>query len=131
MYNRLPDECDEYCKSQLQNVENRQVENVGIYGKKYCHNSPTIYEDALKTSVMRAIKGASANIFELKDNLKEHIKTGLEDAERSKKIKTLQDKLDSITHHFDLKLNSISVDTSFDEEGFANLSGRNMSWKKS
>ena len=92
------------------------------YGKKYCHNSPTIYEDALKTSVMRAIKGASANIFELKDNLKEHIKTGLEDAERSKKIKTLQDKLDSITHHFDLMLNSISVDTSFDEEEFANLS---------
>lgn len=68
---------------------------------------------------MKAIKNGSDGDIDLKERLKAQIRTGFEDAERPKKIKELQDRLASITHHFDLMLNSISIDSSFDEEEFA------------
>jgi len=92
------------------------------YGKKYCHHSPTLYEESLKLAVMKAIKNGSDGDIDLKERLKAQIRTGFEDAERPKKIKELQDRLASITHHFDLMLNSISIDSSFDEEEFSKLS---------
>ena len=92
------------------------------HGRKYCHNSPTIYEDALKNAVMQSIKTCSDGDVDLKERLKTQIKTGFEDADRPRKIKALQDRLDSLTHHFDMMLNSITVDTMFDEDEFAKLS---------
>lgn len=90
------------------------------YGRKFCHNSPSIYEDALKSSVMKAISEKASEDIELPERLKEQIKNGFEDSDRPAKIKALQDKLNNLTHHFDIMLNSVSFDD-FDEDEFAKL----------
>ena len=55
------------------------------HGRKYCHNSPTIYEDALKTTVMKAIKNCSENDSDLKERIKTQIKNGFVDADKPRK----------------------------------------------
>lgn len=91
------------------------------HGKKYCHNSPTVYEDSLKSAVMKAISSVAEKDSDLHERLKAQITNGLEDTDRAAKIKDLQDRLNNLTHHFDIMLNNISCDN-FDEEEFAKLS---------
>ena len=91
------------------------------YGKKYCHNSPTIYEEALKLAVMRAISEEGSHDSDVKKTLKESIKIGLEDADLAATIRNLQFQLEGLTQQFDIMLDSLG-DTSFDENAFQSIS---------
>lgn len=47
------------------------------YGKKYCKNSPSIEENALQSTIMRAISESATENIEVLDVLKQHIAMGL------------------------------------------------------
>ena len=90
------------------------------YGKKYCHNSPTIYENSLKSSVMNAITYGAGSL-DIQSRIREHIKAGIINADRSTELKELQDRLASLTQQFDIMIDSISADSDFDEEEFQRI----------
>lgn len=81
------------------------------YGKKYCHNSPTIDENVLQTAIMLAIQKLALQNVDILKSLKNNILIGLENGAEDNKSIEIQIKLAEI----DLKVkdifNSITVDT--------------------
>ena len=87
------------------------------YGKKYCHESPTIEETTLHEAIMRAIqKTAQMNIDVLK-TLKLHIGMALSGEESVDKTFEIQVRIAEIDAEFSAMLKTISSDTvgEFDE----------------
>ena len=91
------------------------------YGKKYCHHSPTIYEDVLQSAVMRSIVVGSDDDAGLFDRIKDQIQNGSEECGNPVELQKLQNRLDRLTRQFDVMLNSVSNDD-FDEVEFEKLS---------
>lgn len=91
------------------------------YGRKYCHNSPTVYEEALKLAVMKAICEEGSMDPEVRSNLKESIKTGFENLDCANRIKELQNQLEGISQQFSIMLDSLG-DDDFNEEAFQTIS---------
>lgn len=88
------------------------------YGKKYCHESPTIEESVLQEAIMGAIiKTAKQNADVLKA-LKLHIGMGLQAADTEDSGLDLQIRIAEIDAEFKAMLQSVASDTldSFDED---------------
>ena len=88
------------------------------FGKKYCHNSPTIEESVLQRAVMTAImKTAQQNIGVLQ-TLKTHIGMGLETEKTEDNSMEIQIRIAEIDAEFKAMLSKISTETvdAFDEE---------------
>lgn len=88
------------------------------YGKKYCHNSPTLEENSLQTAIVNAIQKFAQQDPQLLKNLKTHIENGIsytkhegEDVEIKLRLATIEKEINEL-------FNTISVDTieSFDEK---------------
>ena len=80
------------------------------FGKKYCHESPTIEEGVLQRAIMDAIKTVAMQNSELLPTLKTHIAMNMEcdnGEDRSLEIKV---RLAEIDREFQKLLNSLSVD---------------------
>ena len=88
------------------------------FGKKYCHNSPTIEESVLHAAIMEAIANVAKQNHGYMEILKEHIALGLDrdsDGEENLKLKLRITEIDS---EIDSMINSVSAETveSFDEK---------------
>ena len=92
------------------------------YGKRYCPNSPAIYEDILESALMRGISQTNISGNDLKERTKELLKCGIESSSEANKLKDLQDKLARLSQQFEVMLSKISIDEEFDEEAFRRVS---------
>ena len=81
------------------------------FGKKYCHNSPTIEESVLQEAIMEAIKNTAQRNTELLTTLKLHIGMGLESMETEDRSLAIQVRIAEINAEFKELLGTISADT--------------------
>lgn len=88
------------------------------YGKKYCHNSPTLEENRIQTAMVNAIQKFAQQDPKLLKNLKTQIENGInytkcecEDVKIKLRLATIEKEINEL-------FNTISVDTieSFDEK---------------
>ena len=88
------------------------------YGKKYCHNSPTIEESILQKAVMTAIMETANQNTEALRTLKLHIGMGLEGERSEDNSIDLQVRIAEIDAEFRKMLDRVSTETveAFDEE---------------
>ena len=88
------------------------------YGKKYCHESPTVEESVLQEAIMNAIMRTANENAELLKTLKLHIGMGLDMGESEDESLDLQIKIAEIDAEFKAMLNAVSSDTvdTFDEQ---------------
>lgn len=88
------------------------------YGKKYCHNSPTLDETRIQAAIVNAIQKFAQQDTQLFKNLKSHIERGINDAVREDDILDIQLRLAAVEKEINELFNTISVDTieSFDEK---------------
>ena len=88
------------------------------YGKKYCHESPTVEESVLQEAIMNAIMRTANENAELLKTLKLHIGMGLDMGESEDETLDIQIKIAEIDAEFKEMLNGISSDTvdTFDEQ---------------
>lgn len=88
------------------------------YGKKYCHNSPTLEESRIQAAIVNAIQKFAQQDPQLLKNLKSHIKRGINDAVREDDSLNIQLRLAAVEKEINELFNTISVDTieSFDEK---------------
>lgn len=97
-------------------------EGMGInrldFGKKYCHNSPTVEESILQRAVMRAIMETAQQNLGVLQTLKVHIGMGLQSEQTEDNSMELQIRIAEIDAEFKAMLAKISTDTvdAFDEE---------------
>lgn len=87
------------------------------YGKKYCHNSPTLEESRIQAAIVNAIQKFAQQDTQLFKNLKSHIERGINDAVREGDCLDIQLRLAAVEKEINELFNTISVDTieSFDE----------------
>ena len=88
------------------------------YGKKYCHNSPTIEESILQKAVMTAIMETANQNTEVLRTLKLHIGMGLEGEKSNDNSLDLQVRIAEIDAEFRKMIDRVSTETveAFDEE---------------
>lgn len=88
------------------------------YGKKYCHNSPTLEESRIQAAIVNAIQKFAQQDLQLLKNLKSHIERGINDAVRENDSLDIQLRLAAVEKEINELFNTISVDTieSFDEK---------------
>lgn len=88
------------------------------YGKKYCHNSPTIEESILQKAVITAIMETANQNTEVLRTLKLHIGMGLEGEKSNDNSLDLQVRIAEIDAEFRKMLDRVSTETveAFDEE---------------
>ena len=87
------------------------------YGKKYCHNSPTVEESVLHEAIMEAVlKTAKQNADVLK-TLKMHIGMGIAGEETEDRSLDIQIRISEIDAEFKAMMSAISADNAeqFDE----------------
>ena len=87
------------------------------FGKKYCHESPTVEETMLHEAIMRAIQKTAQMDLDVLKTLKLHIGMALNGEESEDKTFELQVRIAEIDAEFSAMLKSISSDTvgDFDE----------------
>ena len=88
------------------------------FGKKYCHNSPTVEESILQRAVMRAIMETAQQNLGVLQTLKVHIGMGLQSEQTEDNSMELQIRIAEIDAEFKAMLAKISTDTvdAFEEE---------------
>lgn len=88
------------------------------YGKKYCHNSPTLDETRIQAAIVNAIQKFAQQDPQLLKTLKSHIERGINDAVREDDSLDIQLRLAAVEKEINELFNTISVDTieSFDEK---------------
>ena len=88
------------------------------YGKKYCHNSPTLEENRIQTAIVNAIQKFAQQDTQLFKNLKSHIERGINDVLHEDDSLDIQLRLAAVEKEINELFNTISVDTieSFDEK---------------
>lgn len=88
------------------------------YGKKYCHNSPTLDETRIQAAIVNAIQKFAQQDTQLFKNLKSHIERGINDVLREDDSLDIQLRLAAVEKEINELFNTISVDTieSFDEK---------------
>lgn len=88
------------------------------FGRKYCHNSPTIEESILQRAVMRAIMETAQQNLGVLQTLKVHIGMALETEPTEDRSMELQIRIAEIDAEFKTMLAKISTETvdAFDEE---------------
>lgn len=87
------------------------------YGKKYCHNSPTLEENRIQAAIVNAKQKFAQQDPQLLKTLKSHIERGINDAVREDDSLDIQLRLAAVEKEINELFNTISVDTieSFDE----------------
>lgn len=88
------------------------------YGKKYCHNSPTLEENSLQTAIVNAIQKFAQQDPQLLKNLKTHIENGISCTKCEGEEIEIKLRLATIEKEINELFNTISADTieSFDEK---------------
>lgn len=88
------------------------------FGKKYCHNSPTIEESVLQAAIMEAIANVAKQNYGFMETLKEHIALGLDGGSDGEEKLDLELRITEIDAEIDSMINSVSAETieSFDED---------------
>lgn len=88
------------------------------YGKKYCHNSPTLDESRIQKAIVNVIQKFTQQDPQLLKTLKSHIERGINDAVREDDSLDIQLRLAAVEKEINELFNTISVDTieSFDEK---------------
>ena len=88
------------------------------YGKKYCHNSPTLEESRIQAAIVNAIQKFAQQDPQLLKTLKSHIEKSINDAVREDGNLDIQLRLAAVEKEINELFNTISVDTieSFDEK---------------
>lgn len=87
------------------------------YGKKYCHNSPSVEEGVLQEAIMDAIRQTANQNFDVQGTLIEHIRTGLDLETDEFNISQLELRIREIDAEFKLMVESASAENieNFDE----------------
>ena len=93
------------------------------FGKKYCHESPTVEESILHEAIMRAIMETAQQNIDVLKTLKMHIGMGLRGEETEDISLSLQIRMAEIDAEFNAMLNAISSDEidKFDEQRASEL----------
>lgn len=93
------------------------------YGKRYCHNSPSVEESLLQDAIMRAIMQTAKQNAELLKTLKVHIGMGLTGEVAEDKTLDIQIRMAEIDSEFQKMLRKVSADNAddIDEEHMAEL----------
>ena len=93
------------------------------YGKKYCHNSPTIEEGVLQEAIMEAIQRAAQQNMDTLQTLKAHIGIGLGTAEKEDNTMEIEFRIAQIDAEFKSIIDTASADTvdGLDENGIQQL----------
>ena len=93
------------------------------YGKKYCHDSPSIEESLLQDAIMRAIMQTAKQNTEVLKTLKLHIGMGLTDETTEDKTLDIQIRIAELDAEFQKMLKAVSADNAdaIDEERIAEL----------
>ena len=88
------------------------------YGKKYCHNSPSIEESVLQEAIMKAVMQTAKQNAEVLKTLKLHIGMGLSAETTEDNSLDLQIRIAEIEAEFQKMLKAIAADNveAFDEE---------------
>ena len=88
------------------------------YGKKYCHNSPSVEESVLQEAIMKAVLQTAKQNAEVLKTLKLHIGMGLSADATEDNSLDLQIKIAEIEAEFQKMLKAIAADNveAFDEE---------------
>lgn len=88
------------------------------YGKKYCHESPSIEESILQEAIMNAIMITAKQNVDVLKTLKLHVGIGLQSTDTEDNSLDLQIRIAEIDAEFKAMLQSVASDTldSFDEE---------------
>ena len=88
------------------------------FGKKYCHNSPTIEESVLQAAIMEAIANVAKQNYGYMDTLKEHIALGLDGGSDGEEKFKIELRITEIDSEIDSMINSVSAETVelFDEK---------------
>lgn len=88
------------------------------YGKKYCHNSPSIEESVLQKAIMEAIMKIAIQNTDVMNTLKLHIGMGLTGENDEDNILDIQVKIAEIDAEFKRMLDCVSAETmdAFDDE---------------
>lgn len=79
------------------------------YGKKYCHESPSIDEGVLQTAIMRAIQKTAKQNADVLKTLKLHIGMGLEAETTENKSLDIQIRIAEIDAEFKQMLKAVSA----------------------
>ena len=88
------------------------------FGKKYCHNSPSIEESILHRAIMRAIMDTALKNSDVLKMLKLHIGMGFEENTTEDNALNIQVRIAEIDAEFKAMLSGVSSDTvdAFDDE---------------
>lgn len=88
------------------------------YGKKYCHNSPSIEESVLQKAIMEVIMKIAIQNTNVMNTLKLHIGMGLTGENEEDNILDIQVKIAEIDAEFKRMLDCVSAETmdAFDDE---------------
>ncbi len=81
------------------------------YGKKYCHNSPSIEESVLQNAIMTAVIDTAKQNADVLKTLKLHIGMGLEAEETEEKSLDIQIRIAEIDAEFKAMVQAISAQT--------------------
>lgn len=81
------------------------------YGKKYCHNSPSIEESVLQQAIMNAVMTTAKQNTEVLKTLKLHIGMGLDAEETEDKSLDIQIRIAEIDAEFKTMINEVSAQT--------------------
>lgn len=95
------------------------------YGKKYCHNSPTIEENVLHDAIMAAIQQTAQQNMDALQALKTHIGVALGAAEKEGNTVEIELRIAQIDAEFKAMIDTASADTvdGFDENRIQQLIG--------
>ena len=81
------------------------------YGKKYCHNSPTIEENVLHEAIMAAIQQTAQQNMDALQALKTHIVVALGAAEKEENTVEIEFRIAQIDAEFKSMIDTVSADT--------------------
>ena len=93
------------------------------YGKKYCHNSPSVEESILQNAIMNAVMKTAKQNVDVLQTLKLHIGMGLEAETTEDKSLDIQIRIAEIDAEFKQMLKAVSAENAdaFDEERLGSL----------
>lgn len=96
------------------------------FGKKYCHDSPSVEESAIQSAIMSAISKVENKNIDVLKTLQQHIEIGIGAGDDNGEEVELQAQIAKIDDKFQAMLNAISSENAgeFDEEKAQRLMAR-------
>lgn len=96
------------------------------FGKKYCHDSPSVEESAIQSAIMSAISKVENKNIDVLKTLQRHIEIGIGAGDDNGEEVELQAQIAKIDDEFQAMLNAISSENAgeFDEEKAQRLMAR-------